>query len=129
MRLYSKFYAGKQLNWRDSDGTTWVIYPDPITGEVYCIENTGVMLDGYDKPFDVVEVAGVDGQPDEQFANYGDDNLVPMPDIAGAHPERDFFELPTPVALELLADSMQGHYFVDWRPLPTVKKRGKKVTS
>jgi hypothetical protein len=41
-----------------------------------------------------------------------------MPEVYGARPVMDLFELPDHVAEELLADSMQGHYFVDWRPFP-----------
>ena len=63
MRLYSKAYAGKQVNWRDSNGDTWVLYPDPITGEVFYIASTGQSVDGYDTPFKVVTVQGVDGVP------------------------------------------------------------------
>ncbi len=144
MRLYSKAYAGKQVNWRDSNGDTWVLYPDPITGEVFYIASTGQSVDGYDTPFKVVTVQGVDGQPDTMFADFGpdfkaglrypeavvtEDNLVPMGFVYGATAVRDFFELPAHVALELLADSGVGVNFVDWRPVPAAPKRKRKVSS
>jgi hypothetical protein len=157
MRLYSKYYAGKSVSWRDSQGNTWVMYPDPLTGEVFYVGSTGEMVDGYGAEFTPYVIPGTEGQPDQGYAwfekginesaysdyvieYYEDDELeededvapmllVPIGFVYGAQPVRDLFELEDEVAEELLADSGIGAYFVPWRPAPRAPKRRKKVSS
>ncbi len=135
MRLYSKRYTGKQANFRDADGETWVIWGDVETGEVFWVASTFKYVDGYGNPIEPWEEPEVDGQPPAQFYRYPEGGLGPngpvdagesvwAPDVTGATRVAELQELPDEVADSLLANTSIGMFFVPWRDAPKpVRKR------
>jgi len=142
MRLYSKRYTGKQANFRDADGETWVIWGDPETGEVFWVASTFKYVDGYGAPIEPWEEPSVDGQPAQQFYRYPEGGFsntngpidrnesVWAPDVTGATRVAELVELPDQVADFLLAHPALGESFVVWRdaPKPVVKRSAKAKT-
>ncbi len=138
MRLYSKRYTGKQANFRDADGETWVIWGDVETGEVFWVASTRVYVDGYGNELEPWENEPVEGQPPEQFYRYPNGGFgangpiepgesVWAPDVVGATRVAELQELPDEVADSLLANTSIGQFFVPWRSAPKpVRKRTEK---
>ncbi len=140
MRIYSKAYTGKQANFQDADGETWVIWGDVDTGEVFWVASTFKYVDGYGVEVEPWEEPEVDGQPAQQFYRYPNGGFhnqqgvispgesVWAPDVTGATRVAELQELPDEVADALLANTSIGTFFVPWRdaPKPVRKRRGGK---
>ena len=137
MRIYSKRYTGKQANFQDADGETWVIWGDVETGEVFWVASTFTYVDGYGNEIEPWENESVEGQPAEQFYRYPHGGFhnqqgpidpgesVWAPDVTGVTRVAELQELPDEVADALLANTSIGMFFVPWRDAPKLKTRRK----